>query len=379
MAFRNFLLATSLASGLSSAAVLDLPIVHHNSYDLVEFNVGTPATTYRLLFDTGSATSWIVDQNCAEECTNFSGYKRTGYNVDNSTTGKLTGRWGEIEYFGGTTAGLIANDVFKAGKVSWNQSFIAASQSSWGNIPGEGFFGLAFNSITVGAADTIMYTLVPKLDAPKFGLYYGPASETADGVGKGRLTLGASKASTYTDGKLVKVPIVPTDGKYDVWASVINSATGSRTVNGKKIKKTTDLNAGRVVFDTGAGRTSLPKGQIQAVYESIGMNWTAIIEDGYRPLCKDFNSTWSVSFAFGDANARNPPVVTLTGDQLATPGFAMEEKYCWPPFDEGDYEGLTLVGKDILTKLYTVWDFGAKEEAKYKPTLSFGTLKKGFK
>ncbi|KAJ4168114.1 hypothetical protein NW754_011928 [Fusarium falciforme] len=284
------------------------------------------------------------------QCTNFSGYKRTGYNVDNSTTGKLTGRWGEIEYFGGTTAGLIANDVFKAGKVSWNQSFIAASQSSWGNIPGEGFFGLAFNSITVGAADTIMYTLVPKLDAPKFGLYYGPASDTADGVGKGRLTLGASKASTYTDGKLVK-----------------------------KVKKTTDLNAGRVVFDTGAGRTSLPKGQTQAVYESIGMNWTAIMEDGYRPLCKDFNSTWSVSFAFGDANAHNPPVVTLTGDQLATPGFAMEEKYCWPPFDEGDYEGLTLVGKDLLTKFYTVWDFGAKEEAKYKPTLSFGTLKKGFK
>ncbi|KAJ4323612.1 hypothetical protein N0V84_004220 [Fusarium piperis] len=378
MAIRNFLLATSLASGLSSAAVLDLPIVHDNTYSLVELDVGSPPTTYRLLFDTGSATSWIVDQRCAEECPNFSGHKRVGYNVDNSTTGRLTDTWSEIEYFGGVTSGFVANDVFKAGKVSWNQSFVAASQTSWSNIPGEGFLGLAFNSIIDGA-DTIMYTLAPKLDALKFGLYYGPQNDTAKGVGKGRLTLGASKASTYTEGKLTKIPIVPTDGKYGVWASVINSVSGSQTIKGKKVKKTTDLNAGRVVFDTGAGRIDLPKGQMEAVYESIGMNWTAIIKDRYKPLCKDFNSTWSVSFAFGDASSRNPSVVTLTGDQLAKPGFAGEEKYCWPPFDEGDSEGFALIGTDLLTHFYTVWDFGAKEEAKYRPTLSFGNLKKGFK
>ncbi|KAM0434025.1 hypothetical protein ACHAPT_003969 [Fusarium lateritium] len=306
-------------------------------------------------------------------------YNRVGYNVDKSSTGKLTGRWGEIEYFGGTTAGLISSDLVKAGKVSWNQSFIAASQSSWGNIPGDGFLGMAFNSIIVGDADTVMKTLTPKLDAPKFGLYYGPKNEVAKGVGKGRLTLGASKESTYTEGKLVKVPIVPTDGKYDVWASAINSVSGSRTVKGKKVKKATNLNAGRVVFDTGAGRISLPKGQMESVYESIGMNWTAIIEDGFIPQCKDFNSSWSVSFAFGDSHSRNPPVVTLTGDQLAKPGFAEQETACWPPFDEGDVEGFTLIGKDLLRHFYTVWDFGAKQEAKYKPTLSFGNLKKGAK
>lgn len=274
---------------------------------------------------------------------------------------------------------MIADDVFRSGKVTWNQTFISTIETSWGNIPAEGFLGLAFNSIAAGGTDTVMHKLIPQLDAPKFGLYYGPQSDTASGAGKGRLTFGASKASTYSSGKLVKVPILPTDGNYDVWASSINSVSSTRTIKGKKVKKTTDFKGTRVVFDTGAPRIELPKEQVEAVYESIGMNWTAIMEDGYRPLCSDFNSSWSVSFAVGDPGSRNPSVLTLTGDQLARPGFANEEKYCWPPFNESGGEGLTLIGKALFRHFYTVWDFGSKDEAKYKPTLSFGPLKKQYR
>ncbi|KAJ3542411.1 hypothetical protein NM208_g4118 [Fusarium decemcellulare] len=375
----RFIWATALVMGLSRAAVLDLPIIVDNSYSVVEVDVGTPAKTYRFLFDTGSATSWAVDEACAKECTNFSGYDRVGYSVEGSSTGNLTGEYGSIEYFGGTTAGPIASDLMKAEGVSWNQSFIAADISSWGNIPADGFMGMAFNSIIVGGADTVMKTLMPQLDAPKFGIYYSAESDNSNGPSEGRLTLGRSREADFVNGKLETVTIEPRDRVYEVWASTINSVAGTVTVDGKKIETETSFSSGRVVFDTGAGRTSLSKSQVKGVYESIGMNWTAIIEDGYIPKCSDFNSSWSVSFSFSGQDYNNPPVVTLTGDQLANPGFANREDACWPPFDEGDSEGFTLIGKDILHNFYTVWDFGAKEEADYKPTLSFGKLKKGSK
>ncbi|KAM5349927.1 hypothetical protein ACJ41O_006432 [Fusarium nematophilum] len=372
MQLQHCLWAAALATGLSNAAVLDLPIITDNSYNLVNLDIGTPPKSYRLWFDTGSATSWVADHICATECPNITPYKRVGYNVQESSTGNETGLWGSIEYFGGSTSGPVTSDVVRVGKVSWKQSFIAAWQTSWSNIPGDGFLGLAFNSIITGGADTVMKTVMSKLDMPRFGIYYDQS-----GGKNGLLTLGGSKESKYVDGKLTKVPIVAQNGVYDVWASIINSATGTTTKNGKKVKAETSFNHGRVVFDTGAGRISLAKGAIEGVYESIGMNWTAIWNGEHIPRCSEFNSSWSVSFSFGDGGKGQPAEVTLTGDQLAVPGFANQEDACWPPFDESDSEDFSLIGKALLSHFYTVWDFGSKVESKYKPTLGFGKLKKG--
>lgn len=39
----------------------------------VEVQIGTPPKSHLLRFDTGSASTWVVDQTCETECNNYSG------------------------------------------------------------------------------------------------------------------------------------------------------------------------------------------------------------------------------------------------------------------------------------------------------------------
>uniref|UniRef100_L2G0U7 Pepsinogen c n=1 Tax=Colletotrichum fructicola (strain Nara gc5) TaxID=1213859 RepID=L2G0U7_COLFN len=109
------------------------------------------------------------------------------------------------------------------------------------------------------------------------------------------------------------------------------------------------------------------------VYESIGMNYTAILAGEHIPLCSEFNSSWSFKFSFGDY--RTPQVVEITGEQLKRPGFAKRDDARWPP----ETSGFTLIGTPFLRNFYTVWDFGAAANetdiSKFDPKLSFGKIK----
>lgn len=239
------------------------------------------------------------------------------------------------------TAGPTVSDVFTASGLKWKQSFIAANESNWAALAADGFMGLAFSSIIDGGANTVVETLMAEkhLDAAKFGIYYG--TETNDTHGKpgdGVLTIGASRESKYVQGGLTTIPITRVDGTYDVWRSTILSAKGKKTVKGKPVTTTTDFSFGNVVFDTGASLIYLPDEQNEQVYNSIGMNYTAILHGQHIPLCSEFNSSWSVSFNFGDY--RKPKTVTLRGDQLKKPGFAYRDDACWPPFSGATRRGL---------------------------------------
>jgi hypothetical protein len=44
---------------------------------MVEFAVGKPAQNFLLRFDTGSASTWMVDAECAETCPHVNKYVRT--------------------------------------------------------------------------------------------------------------------------------------------------------------------------------------------------------------------------------------------------------------------------------------------------------------
>ncbi|KAB8239090.1 pepsin-like aspartic protease [Aspergillus alliaceus] len=371
-------IATVLPSALS--ATVDLPIHFRNSYASVEVNIGTPFQTHMLHFDTGSSSTWVVDQTCAKTCDNGSGYDRNGYNVSASTTGKTLGTYGSIDYFGGVTAGPGVADTFSmpAGvqgdaTLTWNQTFLAANESSWRFISADGFLGLAFSTIAVAKTTTIIESLMQQglLDEPRFGIYYGKEYQNTGANPEGILTIGSSKEEQYVDGELTWIPLRP-EIEYQVWRATLSSIIGSSD-SGKKQACNNIGDSGRVVFDTGAGSFEVPSNIIGDVYASIGMNWTAIINGKHIPLCSEFNSTWSVTFNFGEAET--DPKLTLTGDQLARPGFADRKDACFPPFDDSGRDGFGLFGTPFLHQFYSVWDFGATEVSNYHPRVGFGKLK----
>lgn len=68
--------ALAKATAAATAGVVEMPITFRRTYALVNVEVGTPGEDIFLRFDTGSATSWIMDKECAtgkSGCQNHSG------------------------------------------------------------------------------------------------------------------------------------------------------------------------------------------------------------------------------------------------------------------------------------------------------------------
>lgn len=257
---------------------------------------------------------------------------------------------------------------------------MAADQSSWQFIPADGFLGLAFSTIAEAGATTLVETLMQKdlLDEPRFAIYYGTEFNTTSSDPAGVFTIGGSHEDRYTDGELTYVPLRQ-EAEFQVWRTNLSSITGTGKLAGQKSRSTTSQlgEYGRAVFDTGSGYFEVPPNVIDDLYESIGMNWTAIRHGDHIPLCSEFNSSWSVTLNFGESETDSK--VTMTGEQLARPGFAYRDDACYPPFDDSGVEDLALIGTPMLHQFYTVFDFGAKEVANYSPRIGFGNLKDDFR
>ncbi|WZH48548.1 aspartic peptidase domain-containing protein [Fusarium acuminatum] len=384
--FSSALIATTALAGAASAKVLDLPIIIKDGYNMVDFGVGEPAQHFQLLFDTGSASAWMVDAECAETCTHIDKGHRTGYNISASSTGKLTGQDASIGYIDGNlVAGPTVKEQFSAGGLTFEASFIAANESNWSSLAAAGFMGLSFGSIADGGAAPIFESLMAEklMDEPRFGIYYSRADgdNTNGAPGKGVLTLGGSREDKYVDGDLITIDLTTGgNGDYDVWRSVLHTVTGSsKSSNSTKSKKQDfPMDGANIVFDTGASAIALPSGQLEEMYESIGMNWTAIINGEHIPLCSEFTDDWSITLQVGFYGSEKN--LTITGTQMALPGFANREDACWPPFEETDSTGFSLIGTRLLKNFYTVWDYSAfpADGGFMSPKLSFGKLKAGY-
>lgn len=354
---------------------------------MVEVEVGTPAVSHSLLFDTGSSTTWMFTSECLNTtlCQNYSGYNRTGYDAASSSSAVEMGTSTSIIYLGGGVSGDGIKDTFSlpsAPNTTWTQSFLASNESSWSNIPSDGFLGLAFSTIADANTTTMVETLMQDglLDEPRFGLYYGTELDNTNGPGNGTLTFGGSHEDTYVEGDMKWAPLSAPNDNAQLWRVDMQYMVGTKPDNTTtgSTNTTLPLSGSWGVFDTGAGRISVPDPLIEAIYASIGMNYTAILAHEVVPLCEDFTDAWSVSLSFGDAYS--PTIITLTGEMLKNPGFATgEDKYCWPPFDPSGSNGLFLFGGNYLELFYTVFDFGGFTPSEYDARIGFGQLKEEYK
>lgn len=387
-----------------SASIIDLPVAIRNSYSSVKFDIGTPPKEHYFLFDTGSATSWIV----SSECTDFScpdsstAYNRQPYNASASSSAVDLGSYSTIPYYqgGGQVAGEAFQDIFVTsnGSVKWNQTFLSTTESSWRFITADGFLGLGFSSIAENFTSTLAETLLwdGKLDASRFALYYG-TNMRDNGTQNGVLTIGGSHEEKYVDGDVVYTPLMEEEA-HQLWRAPLRSVNVLVARNLSQANSTVEIRNGRLpttivpqgaypranvtwpiggsgsaVFDTGAGRLSVPDAIVDAMYYNLGWNKTKLMNGEERMQCQHLNASWAVTLTLGEQAEEDDVSFTLRGDEFTRPG-----SECMPPFDESGGSGFALVGAVFLRRHYSVFDFGGNKVEDYQPRIGFGRLKREY-
>ncbi|GLA33883.1 hypothetical protein AnigIFM63309_003906 [Aspergillus niger] len=374
MASKTLLLIPALATA-ALGSVLDLDIKVQNGYRTIEVDLGTPGGPFDLMYDTGSSTLWVLDSNCTDDCPNVSGYSRHGYNL--TSTGVNLGVNDSIAYSGGTVSGFTATDILTVPdtNVSYRQSFAVITDSTWAALAADGFIGLASSTIAFKNTTTAVEQMMQDglLDEPRFAIYAGSGVSTVtnpDPENNGVFTFGGSHEETYADGELQWMKML---SPFEIYKTNLLGIQGHNNSDGQALSSDVLNWYGQVIFDTGASSISIPNDQIEAMYALTPFSY-ADISSGYRPLCSDFNDTWSISFTMGFYG--EGVTFNLTGDELAVPGY-QDDDHCFPPFNPWDSYN-TIIGQHWLSNFYAVFDFGSFDPETYDIRVGLAPLKKEY-
>lgn len=298
-----------------------------------------------------------------------------GYDPAASSSAHNLGAFSRIPYIAGDdVAGFAYSDLFAGPSLAWNQTFLSANESSWRWITADGFLGLAFASIAETATNTLVETLLQQraLDQPRFAIYYGKNLNDT-GAQDGVLTVGGSHEETYVDaaqeGGLKWVALRKED-PYEVWRTRLRSVTVSVDAAPNSTHTTLPANStAAAVFDTGAGRVSLPPELIRDVYAALGWSYDALVAGTQRMGCADLNASWAVTLSLGEEDVG----FSLRGDEFTTPG-----AQCMPPLDDSGVQGFALVGAAFIKRHYSVWDLGGEGAGSFAPRIGFGRLRREY-
>ncbi|KAF8706832.1 Acid protease, partial [Rhizoctonia solani] len=212
-----------------------------------QITIGTPAQSFLVDFDTGSADIWVPNSSCnSGGCSGHNSYDPSESSTSVSESGDFSIQYGD----GSTSSGPIYTDtVTVAGLAANNQYFsaVTSESESFASDPSDGLVGLAFSSISQIGQPTIIQNLYSSgvISEPTFG--FKLASSGAE------LYIGGADESLYT-GDITYSPL--TSESY--WLT-----TGSAAVGGSSAY------SGGMIIDSG---TTLIVGPA----DSVASFWSAV-------------------------------------------------------------------------------------------------------
>lgn len=138
-----------------SGSVANDPTTNDNEY-LVEVQIGTPAQTLKLDFDTGSSDLWVFSsQTPADDRSGHAYYQP----ADSSTSKQLSGETWSIEYEdGSTSSGDMYSDVVKVGGLTVSEQAVESAEtvsSQFVSGTADGLLGLGFDSINTATPNKV--------------------------------------------------------------------------------------------------------------------------------------------------------------------------------------------------------------------------------
>lgn len=255
--------------------------------------IGSPATNYTLLIDTGSSNTWTGAS---------AQYKQT-------TTSKSTGNTVKVSYGSGSFSGTEYTDTVTLGTglTIQNQS-IGVASTAQGFQDVDGILGIGpvdLTSSTVSNTNTVP-TVTDNLYAQgtitteSIGISYVPTTSANSGTANGELTFGGVDSTKYT-GDITYTPITTTSPASNYWGinqDVTYGQNGTNLLSG---------NAG--IVDTGTTLLMIATDAFQKYQKATGATMDSttgllsITEDQYNKLQSLFFTIGSTTFEF-TANAQ---------------------------------------------------------------------------
>jgi hypothetical protein len=301
-------------------------------YGTVE--LGTPAKSYFVLFDTGSSNLWVPASNCTN-CAS----KKEKYDPSASSTYKTNGTSFEIRYGSGSMKGFVVHDVLTIGNLQCELDFAAAT-----NEPGitfkvskfDGILGLGWPSIAVDGIIPPMQRMAAErvIDAYVFAFYLQSNTKKT-----GTLTFGG-----YDNTKAQNIQWVPVS-KENYW-----SVNMQKLVIGGVVA--TNVTWG--IVDSG---TSLLVGPTADVKNIVGLfNATDIGHGEYMVDCHATLPDMEVTLGSGN----KATTLTVKGDDLRIEicRFIVICECILAITGMDLPEPLWILGDVLMRDYYTVFDFG---------------------
>ena len=332
----------ALENGLLGAAAdpSDVPIYDfQNAQYYGPISIGTPAQTFKVVFDTGSSNLWIPSKTCkALACRLHSKYDST-----QSSSYVANGTSFAIRYGSGSLTGFTSQDNVQVGGVSVPNLLFAESTAE----PGPAFIAAHFDGILgFGWPQISVNGMTPFFQAAlgsgaikegKFAFYL-QKTDASDG----ELTLGGVDRTKYT-GDFTYTPItIKGYWQFDV-ASV--------TVGGAAFAETT-----RAIADTGTSLLAIPKLSLKKLLTTFPSGVvTPLIAGEYSVDCARKAELPELSFSIGGATfALSGDEYTLTISQAGQTQCLLGIMGITVPPPRGP---LWILGDVFLRKYYTVFDY----------------------
>lgn len=262
--------SSSLLGRRAGAAVTIADQQYDASYS-VGVAFGTPAQTFQVALDTGSADLWVLADTCTSSaCEGMSTYDPK-YSTSFQNESSSSGADFSIAYGSGSASGTLVRDKVSLGGYSVSSQVFASVDSMSSSLitsPLSGIMGMAFPALASSGATPWWAALASGGgwgSQPMFGVYLArfrddPTATASEAQG-GSLMLGGADASLYT-GAISYVSVTGSPA-LQYW----NVPIAALSVQGTSITVGSGANAAAI--DTGTTLIGGPAAQVAAIYAAI--------------------------------------------------------------------------------------------------------------
>lgn len=330
----------------------------NNSFYTCPIQIGTPAQTFNMDFDSGSADLWVwstgLSQSVQKQKTSSGG---AVFDSSKSSTFKnMSGSTWQIQYGDGSSAsGTVGTDTVTLGNIVIQNQAVELADTISSQLQGEagsdGLLGLAFgtiNTVKPKPVQTPLENMITEKDIPTdeelFTCCLGTSATS---------TSSDDASSYYTFGGLDQQEIqaagqdiayTPVDNSQGFW--MFDSP--SVTINGTQ----TTLSGNTAIADTGTTLLLVSDAVVEDIYKAIPGSTYSQADQGYVfPENTSADSLPTIEFAVGNTS------ITINKDYLAFASSSQSGMVFGGIQSQGN-NGFNIFGDVFLRCCYAIFDSG---------------------